>query len=74
MAVSAVRGTHTVGSTTIRASALSDGNVRLRIGPRRGTRGATRIINLDSEKAARLVEQLGAAIAIILANSVKASN
>ena len=66
MAREALPGANTVGGSQVRASALNDGTIRIRIGPRRGVRGGTRVIDLSSSNAAKLMAQVGSAISSAL--------
>jgi hypothetical protein len=71
-----VPGTHSRGDTQAKVTSYQ-GKIRLRIGQKHehdvlhGSRGRTRIVDLDPEAAAQLVAQLGAAIAKTLMRTVK---
>jgi hypothetical protein len=73
---SPVRGTHSRGDTQAKVTAWQ-GKIRLRIGRKHehdvihGSRGRTRIVDLDPAEAARIVAQLGVAIAKTLARGAK---
>ena len=66
---SPVPGTNTFGDAVVAKAMTVGGMIRLRIGLRhdpQGSQGKTRVIDLEPERAALIVMQLGAAIEKVL--------